>query len=192
MKLCYKSSCLCSVGDEITLHGNKPVYTSIGFLLLLIVSLVDMFSVALGFFSDVTEVYSEYNLHSMPILCDAFVLLKGTCLRSSSLLILAMSLERFSSLYHPIFYREKVSMEKLVNVSGVCVLFGTISSSLTVYTHGNEYGWCFSPRPEINPIILMANLIESVSVHLIIPSILTLAINFAIVLKLKQRSTNQR
>ena len=145
-----------------------------------------MLSVALDF------VYSEYNLHSIPMLCDASILLKGTCLRSSSLLILAMSLERYLSLYYPILYREKITLEALAKLAASCVLFGTVLSLLTVYTYGNEHGRCFDPRSGINAILIMANLIEFVFVLLIIPSILTLVINFAIVLKLKQRQAIQR
>ena len=155
-------------------------------------SLVDFLSVALDFVSDFTEVYSPFNIHNVSIYCRGFILLKGICMKTSSLLILAMSFERFCSLFFPIFYKERVNFRVLVNTLIVSVTYGVISSSISALTQGNENGHCFEPLSGINPMIILVNVAESLLLHLVIPSILTLVINFSIALKLKQRAANKR
>ena len=155
-------------------------------------SLFDLLSVTVDFVKDFTEVYSPYNAHNVSVLCRGFILLKGICMKTSSLLILAMSFERFCSLFFPIFYREKVNFRVLVKTLIVCVTYGAISSSVTALTQSNERGRCFDPVSGVNQIIILVNLVESVVIHLLIPSILTLLINVSIAIKLRQRTANER
>ena len=149
-------------------------------------------SVILDFTFDFTSVYCVFNTHNVPGFCHLYIFLKGVCMKTSSLLVVAMSFERFCSLFYPVLYREKVNTCMLTKVSAICLFYGLLSASITLLTHGNENGVCFEVRVGINPAILMINFIESVAIRLLTPSILTLVFNVAIVLKLKQRSTNQR
>ena len=49
---------------------------SLGFLLLCIMSVVDLISVALDLNQDLTSLYSPLNNHTVPWLCDLYLILR--------------------------------------------------------------------------------------------------------------------
>ena len=164
-----------------------------GFTLLCAMAIFDLINNLADFLTDLTELYGPINYHNTPIFCDIFIVTKGLCIKSGSLLVLSMSAERFFAVFYPIGYREKVSFGLLVKISIACAGISLLSTSLMSATHANTNGLCYEQRPGVTPLLMFLVVLESVVFQLAIPTILTIALNAAIVVKMKRRdSANQR
>ena len=155
------------------------------------VSIAEMNNVAWYFIDDVTRLYFKFTSHNSPILCDIIVNMENTSGQSASLMILAMTVERFYATYFPFKYRN-VTAKSLTGVAIVCVMFGFISSCLVTMTYGNEKGECFQPRSGYSQFIILLVIAQSALLFLIIPSILVAVFNALIVSKIKSRKFKQK
>ena len=156
------------------------------------VSIADMNNIAWYFIDDLTKLYFNVTTHSSPVFCDVMVNMQNTSGQSATLMILAMTLERFYAIYFPFRYKEVVTAKKLTLAAIICVLLGFSSSCLFTITYGNENGQCYSPRSEFSGFTILLVLAQSTIMFLILPSILVAVFNVLIIVKIKQRKFKQK
>ena len=144
-------------------------------------------------FDDFSKMYTKFTSHTEPILCDVYVYLKGVSSRGASLMILAMTLERFYALYFPFSYKNKISVNVLTAVAAACIVPTLISCAIVTMVVGNENGYCFDIRSGVNALLHFYIVVESAVIYNIIPAALVAVFNLLIVCKIKRRQhTDER
>ena len=98
----------------------KPKFNcSAGFVLLCVMSVVDLFGVAMEVFFKSTAIFSPVNYNTVPLLCDMFLITEMPSIKASSLLVMMMSIERFYAAFYPFQYKQKVKVSTLIKVGTV-------------------------------------------------------------------------
>ena len=152
-----------------------------------------MIGVAVDVFSKGAEYLSPLNMHSVPVICDLYILAKVTTIKASSLMILSMSIERFYATFYPFPYKDNVTMRTMAKTGMFCTVIAAVSSCLVLAVQGNTTGRkCFATRQNVSEVVTFLVVIESALLFFIIPSVLTTVLNVLIVAKLRSQSSVQR
>ena len=107
--------------------SNNAGLNVLGFTLLCYISISDMVNVAWDFVDDFTKTYTNFTSNNIPLLCDFYLNMKSSSAKASSLMIMAMALERFYATYYPFRYKDDVTVKKLTYVAFACVVYSVFS-----------------------------------------------------------------
>ena len=152
-------------------------------------SCVDLIGVIIDVIARIGILVSSFNTHTVPLLCDIYILAKLPCVKSSTLMVLMMSCERFYATFFPFGYKENVTKKRLVYFGCVSVVAAFFSTGLIPLTYSNENGRCFDERKDANQILVTVSLVESTVVFLVLPSVLTAVLNLFIAIEIKRRES---
>ena len=87
-----------------------------GYVLLCFMAVMDFIAMFCQVFFALLPVFSPINQHNFEWLCYAFIVLRFTSTKSTSLMFVCMSAERIIAVYFPIHYRQKINVRIMLLV----------------------------------------------------------------------------
>ena len=87
-----------------------------GYVLLCFMAVMDFIGMFCHVFFALLPVFSPMNQHNFEWLCYAFIVLRFTSTKSTSLMFVCMSAERIIAVYFPIHYRQKINVRIMLLV----------------------------------------------------------------------------
>ena len=151
-------------------------------------SICDLLGMTFQVISKLNDELKSRTQYSLPYLCEVLLVVRHTCLKSSSLLIFLMSCERVYAAYCSISYHHNISIKLMVKIGTVGVLIPFISATTSTLIYGEVNGKCHRLRPSANDLLVLILITQAALMFLALPSIGAFILNIVLIGKIHKRN----